>query len=378
MTVGTDLGLSSVRALFDAEVEQGLQSGVQLSVSYRGEVVDIATGDNGAGAELTNATTVPWTCSSKPLGAIAFAAAWETGTVDLDTPVVDVLPDFTGGGKELVRVRDLLTHTTGISEPMMSVDPSGADVSSWADIEDLIWAAIRAAQTTAPPGATMIYNPVTNWFVLDRVLNAVGGGDSGDSYRALLDGLGLSATLGPDWALPARDRVTVVAAADQQAGLEVMQLVSALPLPGAGVWGPVRDLRAVGELLLNRGTLGGDRVIAPASVEALTATHWPGTPYRSVVDTDFAYGLGVMTQPLVLGRRCSARTYGHAGGNTSSLLVDPLFDLVVAVYWNGRQNDVKTIARRYALVRALYTDLGLPRLPVVTGEAVAGEQERTT
>ncbi|MFI9387511.1 serine hydrolase domain-containing protein [Kutzneria sp. NPDC052558] len=375
MTVGIDLDLSTVRALFDAEIEHGLQSGVQLSMSYRGEVVDIAAGDNGAGAAMTMATTVPWTCSSKPLGAIAFAAAWEAGTIDLDTPVVEVLPEFTGGGKELVRVRDLLTHTTGIPEPMMSVDPSGANVTSWADIDALIWAAICAARTTTLPGAAMIYNPVTNWFVLDRVLNTLGGGSSGDSYRALFDQLGLSATLGADWALPAEQRVTVVAAPDQQSGLEAMQLASALPLPGVGVWGSTRDLRVVGEVLLNRGAHNGGSVIGRASVEALTATHWPGTPYRSVVDTDFAYGLGVMTQPLVLGRRCSARSYGHAGGNTSTLLVDPLFDLVVAVYWNGRLNDVKTVARRYALVRALYTDLGIQRLPVTNGPAAAQEWE---
>jgi CubicO group peptidase (beta-lactamase class C family) len=375
MTVGTDLDLSTTRALFDAEIEHGLQSGVQLSMSYRGEVVDVAAGDNGAGAAMTMATTVPWTCSSKPLGAIAFAAAWEAGTIDLDTPVVEVLPEFTGGGKELVRVRDLLTHTTGIPEPMMSVDPSAANVTSWADIDALIWAAICAARTTTLPGAAMIYNPVTNWFVLDRVLNTLGGGSSGDSYRALFDQLGLSATLGADWALPAEQRVTVVAAPDQQSGLEAMQLASALPLPGVGVWGSTRDLRVAGEVLLNRGAHNGGSVIGRASVEALTATHWPGTPYRSVVDTDFAYGLGVMTQPLVLGRRCSARTYGHAGGNTSTLLVDPLCDLVVAVYWNGRQNDVKTVARRYALVRALYTDLGIPRLPATNGPAAAPEWE---
>jgi CubicO group peptidase (beta-lactamase class C family) len=364
---GTDLGLSTVRALFDAEIEHGLQSGVQLSVAYRGEVVDIVAGDNGAGAKLTEATTVPWTCSSKPLGAVAAAAAWEAGALDLDTPVVEVLPEFTGGGKDRIRVRDLLTHTTGIPEPTASIDPAGANVTSWADIDALIWAAVCAAETTALPGAAMVYNPVTNWFVLDRVLNTLGGGSSGDSYRTLFDRLGLSATLGPDWSRPADERVTVVAAADQQAGLEAMQLASMLPLPGVGIWGTMRDLRVVGELLLNRGVRNGDRVITPVSVEALTATHWPGTPYRSVVDTDFAYGLGVMTQPLVLGGRCSARTYGHAGGNTSTVLVDPLFDLVVAVYWNGRQNDVKTVARRYALVRALYADLGLPRLPVAAG-----------
>ncbi|WUW51584.1 hypothetical protein OIU91_02635 [Streptomyces sp. NBC_01456] len=85
-----------------------------------------------------------------------------------------------------------------------------------------------------------------------------------------------------------------------------------------------------------------------------------------------------MTLPAIFGRRCSVRTFGHAGSNTSTLLVDPLFDLVAAVYWNCRLDDVKTFARRYALVRALYDGLGLPRLPAAgyVREAKEAEEER--
>lgn len=368
-----DRDLATVRALLAAEIEHGLESGVQLSVSFRGERWDIAAGDNGAGAELTAATAVPWTCSSKPLGALAFAAAWQAGALHLDTPVCEVLPEYAGGGKEQVRARDLLSHTTGLPDPVMALDPAGADVSSLEDIDALIWKTICAAKTGTVPGAAMEYNPVSNWFVLDRMLTTRDGGEPGDSYRQLFERLGLSATLGLDFELASEKMVTAIAAPDQQAGLEAMQLAGMLPLPGVGVWGPMSDLRVVGEALLNRGTHGGESIAGPAYVEAMTATHWPGTPVRNVPDPDFAYGLGLMTQPLVLGRRCSARVFGHAGGNNSTLLVDPLFDLVLAVFWNGRQNNVKTVARRYALIRALYGDLGLPRLPVAT---VSEEGER--
>lgn len=372
MTATTELALESVRELLDAEVERGLETGVQLSVSFRGRVVEAATGDNGAGEPLTTETFVPWTCSSKPLGALAFARAWEAGVVDLDTRVADVLPEFVGGGKDHVRVRDLLTHTTGLAEPLMALSTGAVGAASWADTDALIWSVIRQANVATPPGAAMIYNPVTHWFVLDRLLNALGGGSPGDSYRAMLGLLGLSATLGVDPEQPAGRRVTVGSSEASGTGLEYMELASVLPLPGVGVWGTMRDLRAVGEVLLARGALGGHRVVGPTTVEALTSTHWPGSGHRSICDTDFPYGLGLMTLPAIFGRRCSVRTFGHAGGNTSTLLVDPLFDLVLAVYWNGRLDDVKTVARRYALVRALYDDLGLPRLPVARNGRPAG------
>lgn len=365
MTPTTALELPSVSALFQAEIERGIETGVQLSVSCRGQVVDLAVGDNGDGHPMALDTFVPWTCSSKPLGALAFAQAWEAGTVDLDTPVSKVLPEFTGGGKERVRVRDLLTHAVGVADPVMAIDTGGTDLGdfAWSDIDALIWAVICDAPAGPLPGSTMVYNPVTTWFLLDRVLNTLNGGQSGDSYRGLLQRLGLTATLGLDPDRPEHLRAKVTAPPGEEEGLRYMELASALPLPGVGVWGHMRDLRVVGEVLLSKGLHQGVPLLRPSTVEALTATHWPGSPDRSICDTDFPYGLGIMTQPAIFGRRTSARTFGHAGGNTSVLLVDPLFDLVVAVYWNGRLDDVKTFARRYALVRALYDDLGLPRLP---------------
>jgi len=357
------LRLDAVTRLFEAEIALGIETGVQLSVSYRGQVAELAVGENGRGLPITADSVVPWTCSSKPLGALAFAAAWADGAVEPDTLVGELLPEYTGAGKEQVRMRDLLTHTTGMADPLMAVDPGGVGDFSWADIDALAWAVICQTPTELTPGTAMIYNAVTNWFVLDRALNTLSGGVSGDSYRTMLARLGLGTTLGPDPQLPEERQVAVAASADQQAGLDYMQAASLLPLPGVGVWGPMSDLRVIGEVLLAKGGHGQERIASSATVEALTSTHWPGSPHRSICDWDFPYGLGVMTLPSIFGRRCSARTFGHAGGNTSTLLVDPLFDLVVAVYWNGRLDDVKTFARRYALVRALYDDLGLPRLP---------------
>lgn len=365
MTVAPGLDLTSVRHLFEAEIERGIETGVQFSLSYQGHVVELALGDGGAGNPMTADTFVPWTCSSKPLGALAFAMAWESGAVDLDTPVSTVLPEFTGKGKEQVRVRNLLTHTVGTADPVLAVHSGDADLSDlgWPDIDALMWAVICDATAGPLPGSAMVYNPVTTWYVLDRLLTTLNGGQSGDSYRSLLRRLDLTATLGLDPSLVPERYVTVSASADQEKGLRAMQMASVLPLPGVGVWGAVRDLRQVGEVLLMKGVHQGVSLVRPATVEALTATHWPGSLNRSICDTDFPYGLGVMTLPAIFGRRTSARAFGHAGGNTSTLLVDPLFDLVVAVYWNGRLDDVRTFARRYALVRALYDDLGLPRLP---------------
>ncbi len=363
--------LPSVHALLKDEIARGLETGVQLSVSLAGQVLDLAVGTNGAGHDLTSDTQVPWTCSSKPLGAAAFAVAWDEGLIDLTTPVHEVLPEFGGGLHDRVRVRDLLAHTSGISEPMMSVDVTAVDVSSWDDIDAFVWKSFCAEPCTTIPGTTMQYAPVSHWFALDRLLNTLSGGESGDTYRTMLARLGLDATLGPDWALPESGRVAVGSGEASGEGLEYMQLASALPLPGVGVWGPVRDLRIVGEFFLAGGRHQGEQVISARAVAALTATHWGVTPTHSMTDWAFPYGLGFMTLPALFGERCSPQTYGHAGGNTSTLLVDPLQDLVVAVYWNGRLETRHSSERRFALVRALHDDLGLTQMSA--GATVAAD-----
>ncbi|HEX4727846.1 MAG TPA: serine hydrolase domain-containing protein, partial [Jatrophihabitans sp.] len=220
------------------------------------------------------------------------------------------------------------------------------ELPGWDELDPLIWSLICAAEPTGPPGIAMHYNPITNWFVLDRVLAAATGGQPGDSYRSTLAALGSTAQLGAG-----PDRVAVSAVAEEADNLRRMLFAAGLPLPGTGVWGSMRELRRIGEALL------AGAVARPATIEAITATHWPGSSRRVLSTTDFGYGLGVMTQPNLFGRRCSFRSYGHAGGNTSAFIVDPVAELVIALYSNLRLGDVPTVTRRVVLVDAIYQDL---------------------
>ncbi|GGM34030.1 hypothetical protein GCM10011608_18140 [Micromonospora sonchi] len=348
-----------VRALFEKEIADDIETGVQLSISHEGRHHDIAVGENGLGAPITPDTPVPWTCSSKPLGALAFARAWESGRLDLDDRVAEHLPEYGEGGKDTVRVRDLLTHTTGVPDPLLALDTDGQEMPDWDQAQALVWMVVCATETQQRPGTSMSYNPITNWFVLDRLLTTLDGTDPGDSYRSMSSLLGISATLGLDRDGDAALPVAPIAPPEEEVGLAKMVMAAQLPLPGTGVWGSMRDLRAVGEALLTGRAADGTEVARRATIEALTATHWPGTVRSVLSDTDFAYGLGFMTLPHLLGRACSFRAYGHAGGNTSSLVVDPDAKVVMAMYWNGRLADVPTVTRRHALVDAVYTDLGI-------------------
>ncbi|HEY0497664.1 MAG TPA: serine hydrolase domain-containing protein [Kutzneria sp.] len=345
-----------LRDILDAELAEGPDAGVQLSISHAGVTHDVSVGGNGNGAAMTAATVVPWTCSSKPIGAIAFGRAWDAGRLRPDDLVADHLPDYAAAGKQAVRIRDLLTHTSGVPDPLLSLDTGDAALPSWAELEPMIWSVITASEPVRPPGTEMNYSPISNWFTLDRLLAAIDGGAPGDSYRATCRLLGLSATLGaPD--LDPAAIVRCVAVPEEEANLRRTSVAGALPLPGTGVWGTMRDLRVVGDSLLACADADANPLLAPATVEAMTSTHWLGQSRRVLSTTDFDYGLGFMTLPHLFGKECSYRTYGHAGGNNSTLLVDPQWNIVIAVYWNRRLSDVRAVTRRIALVDAIYRDL---------------------
>jgi CubicO group peptidase (beta-lactamase class C family) len=143
--------------------------------------------------------------------------------------------------------------------------------------------------------------------------------------------------------------------------LAFLEPLARFPVPGMGAWGPVRDLARVGAMLLDQGRSGDRQVIGGPAAAALTATQLSGPD--AFVDGVVPYGFGVVTSPAVFGRDCSHRTYGHSGGNTSMLMVDPHHRLVAAFYWNGRVSAAESVARHHATTRAIYRDLGLTAAP---------------
>ena len=53
---------------------------------------------------------------TKPVTAAAAMRLVEDGTVALSTPVVDILPEFGGHGRDAIQVQHLLTHTSGLPD----------------------------------------------------------------------------------------------------------------------------------------------------------------------------------------------------------------------------------------------------------------------
>lgn len=110
----------------------------------------------------------------------------DRGRIDLDAPVSTYLPDFTGGGKEVITIEHLLTHRSGLAAwwPVYYHADNADDAYRW----------VRDHPLAGPVGVERRYSDL-GFMVLGRVITVVGG-RSLDRFLAekIYEPLGLVAT----------------------------------------------------------------------------------------------------------------------------------------------------------------------------------------
>jgi CubicO group peptidase (beta-lactamase class C family) len=115
--------------------------------------------------------------------------------------------------------------------------------------------------------------------------------------------------------------------------------------PAFGVVASLNDLLHFGLLFARGGTLADRRVLAPATVSAMTSNHTtqPGMPPR---------GLGFMLNPsaTAMGDLLSPSSYGHGGASGCTLVVDPDAGVTIAFVSNRHVNAApETFYRRISI-----------------------------
>ncbi|MFI6759919.1 serine hydrolase domain-containing protein [Micromonospora sp. NPDC050417] len=276
---------------------------------------------------------------TKVYTAILLLQQVDKGKVDLDAPVVDYLPEFTGTGKQAITVAMLLTHTSGL--------PVGAKVTGLPD-NTARWKAVLTTPliSGATPGDTFRYSSV-GVMVAGKIVEKVTGQRLDQALKTNLTGpLGLRDTgFTPNTWLSANAKTTRLVATDARSSRGLLRGIVhddvANHLGGiaghAGIFASAADLAAIGQMLLGGGTYQGTRILAEATVKKMLTNANNGKP---AIDPErpnrtSAHGLGVvLDQPWFMGRLSSARTYGHTGFAGPSLVVDPNRKLVLALLTN--------------------------------------------
>jgi CubicO group peptidase (beta-lactamase class C family) len=351
---------------------EGLHIGAQLHVVVGGETAgSLALGEARRGVPMTSRTLMPWLSCTKVITAMAVAQQWERGEVDLDDPVRAHIPAFTGGGRDAITVRHLLTHTAGLRSADGGAPPGR--IETWDE-------AVARAVATAPepgwePGRRAGYHARGTFLLLGEIVRLLDGRPF-DRYvkEEILAPLGM----GDSWlALTAEqyrdygERMGVMydtsgAGPRPVPGMEGPDAYRRCVPGGSGV-GPASDLASIAQLLLDEGRAGAAQVLSPQAVEAMTARHRVGLvdeTFRASVD----WGLGIMANswyhrrrpaPYGYGNHASNRAVGHGGAQSSLVMADPEYGVALALVCNGMPGEVVNHRRTQPVIDAVYEDLGL-------------------
>ena len=353
---------SDVTAIVDRQVAAGHFAGAGLAV-LRGDapVLNYFAGDAGPG--LPTGPDVLWPLASitKLYTAAAVMRLVELGEVTVNTPVSHVLPGLRGEGREHIRVRHLLTHTSGLPYESAEMD---ARLAAHTPTAGLIDEALEA---------TLLFRPGTRFSYSDyayglagRVVETLSGLPFPEAVRRLiLEPMGLQNT----FMLPSDggvDRIATVRGVFND-GTDGAMYNSAygrtLAHPAFSAVATLDDVVA----FLRHFAPGGPRVLSEATVRAMTTDQTAGVegtyllldgfPDHARYPWGFGFCLQRSSNPAVFAELASFETFGHPGASGCQIMVDPVANLLVALVSNthiltGRDSWLR---RQQEIVNACFT-----------------------
>ncbi|GEP00217.1 serine hydrolase domain-containing protein [Methylobacterium haplocladii] len=372
-----DLGLCPDRlecidAWMRRYVDEGKLAGLSVHFARRGKVgfarahgrADIARD-----RPFDTDTIVRIYSMTKPLTSVAVMMLYEEGRFQLDDPLSRFLPEFAEmrvavGGNRVkletvpalrpITIRDLLTHTSGLTYGFMEatlVDAlyrvHGIDFqASEHSLADLV-SRVAKQPLLAQPGAEWNYSVATD--VLGHLVAVVSGVPFSEFLRErVLEPLGMHDT---DFFVAAdkRKRFAANYAFDRTGQLKVYddsegsRFLAPRPVTsgGGGLTGTAPDYLRFCRFILNRGELDGVRLLGRKTVELMIANHLPGDmaamgqprfSESSYAGIGFGLGFSVMLDPAKAQIVGTPGEVAWGGLASTSFWIDPVEDLAVVLF----------------------------------------------
>jgi CubicO group peptidase (beta-lactamase class C family) len=365
-----DVGVSSERLeRLDRTVQQyvneGKVAGVVTLIARKGQVVQFGAygkRDIESGSPMAKDAIFRIASMSKAITSVAIMMLMEEGKLTIGDPVSKFIPQFknttvateyrdgtsarpvvvTVPAKREITIRDLLTHTSGVSygNGLVEDQYKAANINGWyfADKNEPIGPVIErlaALPFNSQPGERYVYGFNTD--ILGVVVERASGLTLDEFMRTrIFTPLKMTDT---HFYLPQEKRDRLVTVYGYNGGK-----LERMPNPlrgqgdyvdgpraafsgGAGLLSTASDYARFLQMLLNGGELDGARLLGPKTVELMTSNH-VGNLYQ---EGKFGFGLGFEITEHVgrAGRPGSVGEFGWGGAYHTQMWVDPQEQLVV-------------------------------------------------
>lgn len=244
----------------------------------------------------------------------------ERGQVQLDEPARTYIPEFTGGGKETITVKQLMLHLSGLR----------GDIETQSDWHGQAAAIQKACaeKLVSVPGTAFRYSDI-NFFLLGEIVQRVSHSPLEQFVVSeIFAPLGMTDTCYN----PPQNKVERIAPTEVVGGKAYRGIVhdpTARHMGGvaghAGLFTTAADLARYARMLLNLGELERVRIFKPETVRLMTSVQTPpGFAARRGLGWDIDTGYsGPRGGLFPLG------SYGHTGWTGTSIWIDPFSDTFV-------------------------------------------------
>ena len=238
----------------------------------------------------------------------------ERGQVQLDAPVRTYIPEFTGGDRDAITIRQLLTHVSGLP-------PDVETRTDWQGQAEAVRKAC-AIKLQSMPGTVFKYSDI-NFFLLGEIVQRVSRTPlEVFVQREIYAPLKMTDT----GYLPPREKLPRIAPTEVVNGQPYRGVVhdpTARHMGGvaghAGLFTTAPDLARYARMLTKLGELDGVRIFKPETVQWMTRVQTPPgiSAKRGLgwdIDSNFSGPRGAL---FPVG------SYGHTGWTGGSLWIDP-------------------------------------------------------
>ncbi len=281
------------------------------------------------------------------------------GKINVDNAVSKYIPEFKGGGKENITLRNLLNHTSGLPIDMKFYDPNSGELYSVEREKTL--ANLSKVKLDFAPGAKVRYSDL-DYMVLGYIVEKVTNMTQ-DEYveNNIYKPLGLKNTLyRPLDKGFEKDNIvatgiygntknntinykgirteTIQGEVQDENAFYSMGKVSG----HSGLFSTARDLAVLSQVMLNRGGYGGVKLFDSDGMEQFTKSS----------ELSRLYGLGLDRQSDSenidkFGPYASSLTIGHTGDTGNAVLVDMKNDTAVILLTSLQHSDYNSHTKEF-------------------------------
>jgi len=351
------------------QIRTGVVPGAALIATKHGKVsiekcLGTYCGLTGKTLPLTRDVRHPFYSYSKFVSATVVVMAHQDGLIDYDTPVSHYLPEFTGGGKDTITLRHLLTPSAGIPNVALGA------VSTEGQWEQAL-KTVCAAKTEWEPGSKTQYHALSGMFTAASVVRKLMHNRPWEEIcrERLFDPIGAKSLT---FEIPPTSVPTAITPQPKELPASLQAVFGMAGQPAGGCFGAIEDAIKVLQLHLNMGVWGHKRLLTSESLIEMhrvqygrqiaeARAHNQGSVYEP-------WGLGPLMRgegPKVGGHdwfgfkdQSSPGIFGHAGIDTVIGVADPATgDALFFVTTNSPPSNAATIEIRNGVTNRVFDTL---------------------